>query len=85
MREKLIWFLYYFIILEGVEKAKISRLNLIGPFDVSRYQLVLMIKRYENIIQVILINLNKSDLANMRLISFDENNKLESANDWLGF
>ena len=44
-----------------------------------------MIKRCENTIQVILRNLNKSDLANMWLNSFDKNNKLESANDWLGF
>ena len=63
MREKLIWFLHYFIILEGVEK----------------------VKSCENTIPVILRNLNKSNLANMWLNSFDKNNKLESANVWLGF
>ena len=85
MREKLIWFLHYFIILEDVEKVKISRLNLTGPFDDSRYQVVPMIKRCENTIPVILRNLNMSDLANMWLNIFDKNNKLESANVWLRF
>ena len=48
MSERLIWFPHYFIMLEGVVKVKISRLNLIGPFDDSRYQLVPMGKHCEN-------------------------------------
>ena len=72
MSERLSWFPHYFIMLEGVVKVKISRLNLIGSFDDSRYKLVPMGKHCENTILANLRDLNKSDLANMWLNSFDK-------------
>ena len=52
---------------EGFEKVKISRSNLIGSFADLRYQLVSMTKHCENTTPVVLINLNKLDLANIWL------------------